>query len=523
MSAHTKPFSVFTVPSLSRSIHIFLKAAFVGLFLVVWHLLGTGPQWGKMILSSPAYIVKDIWVGSDLFIMHGIATIKAASTGFAIGCWAAFIAALLFCMVPWLDTSLRGVNIAIYTMPAIVVGPLLVLFFKGDWPQTILAALMVYFPAMSTMLLGLKDVDKRLSDLIEVYGGGATQLMRYVRLRGALPQIFAGLRIAAPIAVLGAVLGEFGSGTRFGFGSFLLSTLPQANPARLWGIAFSTSAVALFGYLVFLIPAVWLQRTTQSTTLAPSQNKLAHSGGHKETFGLGLLALVVPFLLWGLLIKASGLPEIIAPGPLQTIKFIFTDQADPIWRALGTTLPMAGIGLIVGLAFSFVLASLSVLFPAVARALVPVAMTVQNTPLVALVPFVVLALGRGITASVFLAVLVVFFPAYVLLNQGFAAIPSAARDLVSVYGGSRWQLLWCVAVPYSISYFFAAAKMVAPMALLGIMVAEWLVSGIGLGNLLNISRPALDYETIWAGALISILISATTYEVVGIFERMTRR
>jgi ABC-type nitrate/sulfonate/bicarbonate transport system permease component len=176
-----------------------------------------------------------------------------------------------------------------------------------------------------------------------------------------------------------------------------------------------------------------------------------------------------------------------------------------------------------GLALSFILGSVSVWFPAVARAVIPVAVVVQNTPLVALVPFVVLAFGRGVTASVFLAVLVVFFPAYVLLNQGFSAIPTAARDLVSVYGGSRWQLLWRVAIPYSISYFFAAAKMVAPMALLGIMVAEWLVSGVGLGNLLNISRPALDYETIWAGALISILISATTYEVVGVFERMTRR
>ncbi|MBB4023072.1 MULTISPECIES: ABC transporter permease [Actibacterium] len=504
----------------ARALGRVLVAALV---LLAWHLLGSGTQTGRLILSSPVYILRELWIGADLFVMHGVATIRVALTGFALGCGAAFIGALLFCLVPWLHTVFRGVNIAIYTMPAIVIGPLLVLFFKGDWPQTILAALMVYFPAMSTMLLGLKEVDRRLSDLIEVYGGGEAELMRYVRLRGSLPQIFAGLRVAAPIAVLGAVLGEFGSGTRFGFGSFLLSTLPQANPARLWGIAISTSAIALCGYLVFLLPAVWLQRTTQSVTLAPALHTDPPAGGRWGRAGFGLIALLLPFVLWALLIKGADLPPIIAPTPIETIRFIFTENAYPIWKALGVTLPMAALGLIAGLAFSFVLAALSILAPAVARALVPVAMLVQNTPLVALVPFVVLAFGRGITASVFLAMLVVFFPAYVLLNQGFAAIPAAARDLVSVYGGSRWQLLWRIAVPYSISYFFAAAKMVAPMALLGVMVAEWLVSGVGLGNLLNISRPALDYETIWAGALVSILISAGTYELVGMLERKTRR
>lgn len=507
----------------SPAAQIALKVASVLLLLAAWHLLGTQTRMGRLILSSPVYIAQDMWTAADLYLLHGAATVQIAATGFAIGCGVAFVMALLYCVFPWLDTAFRGVNIAVYTMPAIVVGPLLVLFLKGDWPQTVLSALMVYFPAMSTMLLGLKQVDRRLSDLIEVYGGHEAALMRYVRLRGALPQVFAALRVAAPIAVLGAVLGEFGSGTRFGFGSFLLSTLPQANPTRLWGIAISTSMIGLCGYLLFMIPAVWLKRTTESATLATAMASAPRGTTKVERLGYGLLAFTVPFLLWALLIDLADMPSLIAPTPWQTIRFIFTADAFPIWHALGVTLPMAVLGLIAGLAFAFVLASMSILAPALARALVPVAMVVQNTPLVAMVPFVVLAFGRGVAASVFLAMLVVFFPAYVLLNQGFTSVPAAARDLVSVYGGSRWQLLWRVAVPYSISYLFAAAKMVAPMALLGVMVAEWLVSGVGLGNLLNLARPALDYETIWAGALISILISACTYELVGILERRTRR
>ncbi len=121
-----------------------------------------------------------------------------------------------------------------------------------------------------------------------------------------------------------------------------------------------------------------------------------------------------------------------------------------------------------------------------------------------------------------MAVLVVFFPAYVLLSQGFALTPHAARDLVRAYGGGRFKELRLIATPYSISYLFAAAKLVAPQALLGVMVAEWLLSGRGLGNLLNVSRGNLDYDMIWAGAMVSILISVAAYQSVAALERLWR-
>ena len=60
--------------------------------------------------------------------------------------------------------------------------------------------------------------------------------MRWVRLRSSLPALLGGLRVAAPNAVLGAILAEFGSGARWGLGTYLLGSLGRADPARLWGI-----------------------------------------------------------------------------------------------------------------------------------------------------------------------------------------------------------------------------------------------------------------------------------------------
>lgn len=497
--------------------------------LAVWELLGAYTSWGVAMFPAPTRILAQAFADRELYALHGLATLQTSVIGFVIGVSVAVLAALAFCRLPGLELAFRGVNITLFAMPAIVIGPLLVLFLKGDWPQIVLAALMVYFPAMSATLLGLRTVDPRLADLVSAYGGGEGVLMRHVRLRGALPDLFAGFRVAAPLAVLGAVLGEFGSGTRWGFGAFLLSALPQGIPARLWGIGLAASAIALAGYALFLLPARRLSASSTAVTLAAVQPSARPKGGAStRRILLALVAVALPFVIWWLGVTLSHVSPIIAPGPGRTVMFLIEGKQAAAARAalghaLAETLPIALLGLLAGLAFAFVLAALSLLAPALARGLMPVALVAQNMPLVAVVPFVVLVFGRGTALSVFMAVLVVFFPAYVLLHQGFTSVPKAASDLVAAYGGGRWKQLVHIAVPWSVSYLFAAARLVAPQALLGVMVAEWLVTGVGLGNLLNISRGGLDYDMIWAGALVSILISVAAYEGVGLIERRIAR
>jgi len=131
-------------------------------------------------------------------------------------------------------------------------------------------------------------------------------------------------------------------------------------------------------------------------------------------------------------------------------------------------------------------------------------------------------LGRP-WAAVTMAVIVVFFPAFVLLSQGFALVPRAALEVVEVYGGSRLKRLLIVSIPYSTPYLFAAAKLVAPRALLGVMVAEWLLTGTGLGNLLDFSRAQLDYGLVWSGAAASVIVAVLAYQIISLLERFALR
>jgi len=77
-----------------------------------------------------------------------------------------------------------------------------------------------------------------------------------------------------------------------------------------------------------------------------------------------------------------------------------------------------------------------------------------------------------------------------------------------------------VAVPASLPYLFAAAKLAVPRALLGVMIAEWLATGGGLGDLLNRSRGYLDYGMIWSVAFVSVVLSIVLYRLVVLAERL---
>jgi ABC-type nitrate/sulfonate/bicarbonate transport system permease component len=187
--------------------------------------------------------------------------------------------------------------------------------------------------------------------------------------------------------------------------------------------------------------------------------------------------------------------------------------------ALFETLPLALLGMAAGRG----LAVLGEVKPAVARTLLPIALVTQTMPLVALTPLLVLLLGRGIAVTIAITVSVTFFPAFVTIAQGLQLVSRAAFDLCRAYGASPLRELWLVALPSALPFLLAAAKLAVPRALLGVMIAEWLATGRGLGNLMNQSRGFLDYGMIWTVAIVSVLISLVFYQAIVLAERRWRR
>ena len=496
--------------------------------LALWELAGRLDLVAGGALPAPSEIAARFWLDRADYPAHVAATVQAAALGFLAGSVLAVAAALLFVRWPLTERIARGVNVALFALPPIAIAPVLVIALSGMAPRVTLAAMSVYFPVMTASVLGLSQIDPRLPDVIRAWGGGPGAVMRLVRLRSSLPTLLAGLRVAAPAAVLGAILAEFGGGGRWGLGVYLLGSLGRADPARLWGIGLTATAIAGIAYAIFAALGTRLAGATRAVTLAAVPLPEPPVRSRAAALAIAAAAIALPFLLWWLVLQLLGTSPIVARTPWGVVEYLFLAPAaaqaqQQVLAALAQTLPITLAGMAAGLAFALLLAITGLVLPALGRALLPIALVTQTMPLVALTPLLVLLLGRGTAVIVAITVSVTFFPAYVTLAQGLALVPRAAFDLVRAYGASWWRELTLVALPSAMPYLITAAKLAAPRALLGVMIAQWLATGTGLGNLLNQARGYLDYGMVWTVAAVSVLVSVLFYQLVTLAERRLLR
>jgi len=494
------------------------------ILLAIWEICGRFSLIAGGALPAPSAIVARLWIDRADYPAHILATLQGAGAGFIIGNLVAVAAGILFALFPAAAKLGRGINIAIFALPPIAISPILVLTFSGMTPRITLAALGCYFITMAATVTGISQTDQRMVDIVRAYGGSRWEVLRLAQLRSALPSILAGLRIAAPNAVLGSILAEFGGGGRFGLGAYLIGSLGRAEPTRLWGIGLCATLLAGLAYALFSIVAKMMTGSTKAITVPASAPDAAPRGSRGLNFVLTLCSVALPFLLWWLLLAVMGTPAMIAKTPAALFDYLFLAPSAVVAQtklltALSQTLPLTFLGMAAGILFAFALAIASVAKPAIVRGFMPIALVTQTMPLVALTPLLVLLLGRGPSVILWITVSVTFFPAFVTMAQGMALVPRAALDVPRAYGASIWKQIRLVSVPASLPYLFAAIRLAVPRALLGVMIAEWLATGTGLGNLLNQSRGYLDYGMIWAVAVVSVMLSVFFYQIVALCER----
>lgn len=500
------------------------------LLLVLWEIAGQRAWVGQGALPAPSAIALQWWADRADYPAHLAGTLRTAFAGFVIGNAIAIGMGLLFVRSRISERLMNGVNITLFALPAIALVPVLIIALPGDAPRVVLAALSVYYPTMVATVLGMRQVDPRLVDLVKVYGGDAAAVMRFVRWRTGLPTLLAGLRVAAPSAVLGSLLAEFGSGGSAGLGTYLIGSLGRADPPRLWGIGLTATAVSALAYGAVGLAARWLAGHTLPAT-TPVGRIAAPVQRHARDIALALAAVALPVLFWWACVamfEALGVSPVVLRGPGGVLEHLFfgEDSREALSRllaALAQTLPYALAGLLLGLAFAFAFAVIGLMWRALGDTLLPLALVSQSMPLVALAPLIVLVFGRDTAGTLAICVSVTFFPAFVTIAQGLALVPQPLADLVQAYGGGRAAWLRRVAIPWALPYLCAAARLAAPRALLGVMIAEWLATGLGIGNLLNESRGMLDYAMIWSVAVVSVLVAVALHALTAAIERRVLR
>lgn len=233
----------------------------------LWYLLSLTLLAHKGVLPTPWTVGKTIFDDPGYSLWPALVrTSGEAGLGFLWGNAIALSLAFLFILVPLAETALMRVVLATYCMPVIAIGPILQIVLNGTSPKIALSALSVVFTTLIGAMSGLRSADQTSIDLVRAYGGGRwTQLVK-VRFRAALPATFAGLSIAAPASVLGAIIGEY-LGADQGIGVGIMNAENSLNAPRLWALAVVVTGLAGVGYLlvhfVGRLVTPWIPRGTK--------------------------------------------------------------------------------------------------------------------------------------------------------------------------------------------------------------------------------------------------------------------
>ncbi len=236
--------------------------------LAVWTIAGVF-QWFRGTIPTPVAVLRAIGdQGGDFYATNVVPTVELALRGFLWGNGLAIAIALLVVLIPAVEGLATQLAIISYCTPLIAVAPIIqVAFSEVQTMIVFLAAISVFFTTMIGVLSGLRSPNPAELDLIRVYGGGPFAQLARVRIVTALPNTLAALKIAAPAAVLGAVLGEFLSMPEQGIGPSMILAQQQAAIPQVWAIALIAGAVAGIGYAIVALVARFVDRWARGESI----------------------------------------------------------------------------------------------------------------------------------------------------------------------------------------------------------------------------------------------------------------
>ena len=224
----------------------------VGLLLfMVWSWLST--LYPPYIMPSPGEVArraKEILGQGGLFALHFRTTLWEAVLGFGLATGVALPLSCFLARQPRLDHLVTPVVVAMQSIPIVALAPLLVIWFGfGLSSKILIAGMTAFFPILTNSVVGLKETDRRLKELLQIMGANKRQLFLKLEVPTALPVLFGGLRMGLTLSVIGAVVGEF-SGAGRGLGYLVYLARGTFDTALIFVALLALAVMGIGFYLV---------------------------------------------------------------------------------------------------------------------------------------------------------------------------------------------------------------------------------------------------------------------------------
>lgn len=233
-----------------------------------------------------------------------------------------------------------------------------------------------------------------------------------------------------------------------------------------------------------------------------------------------VLALLGLLLLWEIACWLFSLPAFVLPTPSAILAAIWNLDiaiwAEHIFATLRVTLLGYGLSILIGVPLAIALASSRLL----SRALYPLLVIVQSTPIVAVAPIIVVVMGAGDLPRVFITFLIAFFPIVVSTVTGLQATPPELIELSRSLGASKAREFRNIRLPFAVPHLFSALRISITLAVIGAVVAEFVAADKGLGYFINFSTSMFQVPQAFAALLMLVIISLVLFQLVGLLQRM---
>lgn len=214
-----------------------------------------------------------------------------------------------------------------------------------------------------------------------------------------------------------------------------------------------------------------------------------------------ILVLLVLFSVWEFSVRISGIAEYMLPAPSVIIMQIISNLPDYAYDT-GVTLIEAIGGFVLGVIIAMLGAVIMYQSRILERGLLPVAILIKVTPIIAIAPLFVIWLGFGLIPKVLIAAIITFFPVLVNCLAGMRATSSDITDLLKSLNASRIEIMFKASIPSSYPYLFAAFKIAIPLSVIGAVVGEWFSGDKGLGSVIIRAHYNLDMPELFGAVFI---------------------
>ncbi|SEA21602.1 ABC-type nitrate/sulfonate/bicarbonate transport system, permease component [Haloplanus vescus] len=466
--------------------------------LVCWQVATVLTGVPTILLPAPTAIAGALQGHRADIAGHLVYTTFEIGLGWLVGVGAGVAFAGVMAASRRLRLAVYPLLLSVRIVPLVAIAPLLIVAFGATlYTRVLMAAILTFFPVTVASLDGLLSVPSSQLDLLRSVEASTWARIRHVRLPNALPSVFAGVKIATPLAVEGVLLAEFLAASR-GLGYAVLRAAADLETALVFAHVTLIVGVGLtlFG---FVSVAERLLRWSDADGVSAFGTRTG--GGDaplSERLRFGAVALCLLAGLWVVGTLTVPNADAFLPAPPEVASRLLAAPGLFASATLGSLSKLAA-GWALGAAVGGAVGALVAFFPRTRPVAGPFLVGTRVTPTIVAAPLLLVWFGISVSAATVLIALATFFPIAVATASGLTTLPETHRSLLDSVAAPRRARI-AVRLRYGVPTVLAGVKLSLVSGLSGVVIAEWFVANGGLGVLVNQGmrnfQPSLTYAAI---------------------------